>query len=71
MYNNPPVHGALLVYSILSDPDLKALWHREVKIMADCIIGMREALRGNLENLGSPLSWNHVTDQIGMFFYSD
>jgi aspartate/tyrosine/aromatic aminotransferase len=34
--------------------------------VADRIIGMREALRGNLENLGSPLSWNHVTDQIGM-----
>lgn len=70
MYSNPPVHGALLVYSILSDPDLKALWHKEVKVMADRIIGMREALRGNLENLGSPLSWNHVTDQIGMFCYS-
>jgi aspartate/tyrosine/aromatic aminotransferase len=38
--------------------------------MADRIIGMREALRGNLENLVSPLSWNHVTDQIGMFCYS-
>jgi chorismate synthase len=39
--------------------------------VADLIIGMREALRGNLEDLGSPLSWNHVTDQIGMFCYSD
>lgn len=70
MYSNPPVFGALLVSSILSDPDLKALWHKEVKIMADRIIGMREALRGNLEKLGSPFSWNHITDQIGMFCYS-
>jgi len=38
--------------------------------MADRIIGMRKALRGNLEKLGSPLSWNHVTEQIGMFCYS-
>lgn len=70
MYSNPPVHGALIVSSILSDPDLKALWHKEVKVMADRIIGMREALRGNLEKLGSHLSWKHVTEQIGMFCYS-
>jgi hypothetical protein len=32
--------------------------------MADRIIGMRKALRENLENLGSPLSWEHVTNQV-------
>jgi hypothetical protein len=32
--------------------------------MADRIIGMRKALRENLENLGSPLSWQHVTNQV-------
>ncbi|KAK9689957.1 hypothetical protein RND81_09G094200 [Saponaria officinalis] len=31
MYSNPPVHGALLVSIILSDPDLKKLWLKEVK----------------------------------------
>ncbi|KAJ8753449.1 hypothetical protein K2173_019848 [Erythroxylum novogranatense] len=70
MYSNPPVHGALIVSSILGDPDLKKLWLKEVKVMADRIIGMRTALRENLEKLGSPLSWKHVTDQIGMFCYS-
>lgn len=38
--------------------------------MADRIIGMRTALRENLEKLGSSLSWEHITDQIGMFCYS-
>uniref|UniRef100_A0A7C9D0T8 Aspartate aminotransferase n=1 Tax=Opuntia streptacantha TaxID=393608 RepID=A0A7C9D0T8_OPUST len=70
MYSNPPVHGSLLVSIILSDPDLKKLWLEEVKGMADRIIGMRTALRGNLEKLGSPLSWEHITKQIGMFCYS-
>ncbi|XVE83555.1 hypothetical protein DITRI_Ditri16bG0096600 [Diplodiscus trichospermus] len=83
MYSNPPVHGALIVSTILSDPDLKKLWLKEVKILAiflfytiraqrsaDRIIGMRTALRGNLEKLGSPISWQHVTNQIGMFCYS-
>ncbi|KAI3927621.1 hypothetical protein MKX01_026554 [Papaver californicum] len=70
MYSNPPVHGALVVSTILSDPNLKNLWLKEVKGMADRIIGMRTALRKNLENLGPPLSWEHITNQIGMFCYS-
>lgn len=32
MYSNPPVHGALIVSTILSDPDLKQLWLKEVKV---------------------------------------
>ncbi|KAH9608688.1 hypothetical protein KSS87_009153 [Heliosperma pusillum] len=70
MYSNPPVHGSLLVSVILSDPDLKKLWLSEVKGMAERIIGVRSALRDNLEKLGSPLSWEHITKQIGMFCYS-
>lgn len=69
MYSNP-VHGALIVSIILGDPDLKKLWLKEVKGMADRIIGMRTALRENLEKLNSPLSWEHITKQIGMFCYS-
>ncbi|CAL5038925.1 unnamed protein product [Urochloa decumbens] len=69
MYSNPPLHGALIVSTILSDPELKSLWLKEVKGMADRIIGMRTALKENLEKLGSP-SWEHITNQIGMFCYS-
>ncbi|CAH9135506.1 unnamed protein product [Cuscuta epithymum] len=70
MYSNPPVHGALIVATILGDPILKKLWLQEVKGMADRIIGTRAALRESLEKLGSPLSWEHITNQIGMFCYS-
>ncbi|CAN1123289.1 Aspartate aminotransferase, mitochondrial [Linum perenne] len=70
MYSNPPVHGALIVSIILGDPELKKLWLKEVQAMAERIIGMRTSLRENLENLGSPLSWKHITEQIGMFCYS-
>ncbi|CAN4105073.1 unnamed protein product [Withania somnifera] len=70
MYSNPPVHGALVVSTILGEPNLKNLWLGEVKGMADRIIGMRTALRENLEKLGSSLSWEHITNQIGMFCYS-
>ena len=33
MYSNPPVHGALIVSTILGDPDLKKLWLKEVKVI--------------------------------------
>jgi aspartate/tyrosine/aromatic aminotransferase len=32
--------------------------------MSDRIIGMRKSLKENLESLGSPLSWEHVTNQV-------
>ena len=38
--------------------------------MAERIIGMRRALRDKLEGLGSHLSWQHMTDQIGMFCFT-
>lgn len=33
MYSNPPVHGALIVSTILGDPELKKLWLKEVKVI--------------------------------------
>eukprot|EP00879_Flechtneria_rotunda_P017305 GHRR01018129.1.p1 GENE.GHRR01018129.1~~GHRR01018129.1.p1 ORF type:complete len:387 (+),score=94.91 GHRR01018129.1:399-1559(+) len=70
MYSNPPLHGALLVSEILRNDDLKQQWYQEVAVMANRIKDMRSLLRKSLEDLGSSHSWQHVTDQIGMFCYS-
>lgn len=70
MYGSPPVHGLLLVSTILSDSDIKSLWLREMKAMANRIKSNRSALRDSLENLGSPLNWEHITNQVGMFCFS-
>nr|AIT70230.1 aspartate aminotransferase [Colpomenia sinuosa] len=70
MYSNPPVHGARLVAEILSDDTLAQEWAGECKAMADRIIAMRAGLRANLEKLNSVRSWEHITDQIGMFCYT-
>lgn len=48
MYSNPPIHGARIVSTILSTPDLRAEWLRDVKQMADRIISVRATLRSNL-----------------------
>ncbi|KAG7669188.1 putative Aspartate aminotransferase, mitochondrial [Nannochloris sp. 'desiccata'] len=69
IYSNPPLHGAQVVHTILSDPDLKSKWYTEVAGMANRIIDMRSSLRSAIENLGSKHSWKHITDQIGMFAF--
>lgn len=33
MYSNPPVHGAMIVSTILGDPELRKLWLKEVKVI--------------------------------------
>lgn len=69
-YSNPPAHGARIIDTILSDSKLKPQWYKECKSMADRIIDMRTLLRTTLEDtLKSKHSWNHITDQIGMFAY--
>lgn len=70
MYSNPPVHGARIVETILSDPVLSKQWYSECKAMADRILSMRSALKSALEDLGSAKNWDHITQQIGMFCYS-
>lgn len=70
MYSNPPVHGARIVSTILNDAGLKNQWLKEVKLMADRIINMRQLLVDNLKKAGSTKDWKHITDQIGMFCFS-
>jgi len=69
-YSSPPRHGAAIVYKVLSNPDLKAQWLDELQFMAQRIFQMRDVLRQILESQQTPGTWNHVTDQIGMFSYT-
>jgi aspartate aminotransferase len=48
MYSNPPIHGARIVSTILSTPQLRSEWLSDVKGMADRIITVRATLRKNL-----------------------
>jgi len=70
MYSNPPSHGARIVDTVLKDPALYQEWRDCIKIMADRIIAMRKGLRERLEKLETPGTWNHITDQIGMFSFT-
>ncbi|CAF1511850.1 unnamed protein product, partial [Didymodactylos carnosus] len=70
MYSNPPIGGARIAAKILTNPDLRQLWLKEVKQMADRIITMRKQLVSNLNKAGSQKNWQHITNQIGMFCFT-
>lgn len=70
LYSNPPRHGAQIAAKVLTQPELRQTWLKEVKFMADRIISMRESLVSNLKKEGSKHNWQHITDQIGMFCFT-
>lgn len=41
-----------------------------IRAMSSRIISMREGLKERLQQLGTPGTWNHITEQIGMFSYT-
>lgn len=55
LYSNPPIHGARIAGTVLSDPELRPQWEVEVKGMADRIISMRQQLVDNLKKEGMKL----------------
>ena len=71
MYSSPPIHGAHLVSKILSSDALYNQWVNELKFMADRILEVRGLLKEGLYAKGHPAgSWDHITDQIGMFSFT-
>jgi len=70
MYSNPPAHGARIVKAVLGNADNFEAWRKEMAGMSGRIAQMRKALRENVEKLNTPGTWNHITDQIGMFTFT-
>lgn len=68
--SNPPAYGARIASLILNDPELFAEWEANLRTMSGRIKDMRAALRRKLEELGTPGSWKHITEQIGMFSFT-
>ncbi|KAI2776384.1 PLP-dependent transferase [Daldinia loculata] len=68
--SNPPLYGARIASIILNDPKLFSEWEENLKTMSGRIISMRKALRSKIEELNTPGTWNHITDQIGMFSFT-
>uniref|UniRef100_UPI00398EFBAE aspartate aminotransferase, cytoplasmic n=1 Tax=Pristiophorus japonicus TaxID=55135 RepID=UPI00398EFBAE len=70
IWSNPPAQGARIVATTLNDPQLFAEWKDNVKTMADRVLLMRAQLKEKLQKLGTPGTWDHITQQIGMFSFT-
>ncbi|XP_067008605.2 aspartate aminotransferase, cytoplasmic [Anabrus simplex] len=70
MYSNPPNHGGRIVAAVLNNQELYGEWTDCVRVMANRILSMRSGLKERLQRLGTPGSWEHITEQIGMFSFT-
>ena len=69
-YSNPPTHGGAVVAAVLSNPELRALWEKELGEMRVRIKAMRQKLVDGLKAAGVTKDMSFITTQIGMFSYS-
>ena len=69
-YSNPPTHGGAIVASVLNDPELRALWEKELGDMRVRIKAMRQKLVDGLKKAGVQQDMSFMVEQIGMFSYS-
>ncbi len=65
-YSNPPTHGGAIVATILTRPELRAMWIEELDDMRSRIQLMRRELVKKL----MPLDFSFINQQQGMFSYS-
>jgi aromatic-amino-acid transaminase len=69
-YSNPPTHGGAIVATVLHNPELRALWEKELGEMRVRIKAMRQKLVDGLKVAGVKQDMSFITTQIGMFSYS-
>jgi len=69
-YSNPPTHGGQIVASVLTTPELRALWERELGQMRERIRDIRRHLVEKLRARAAGADFGFVMRQRGMFSYS-
>lgn len=69
-YSNPPTHGGQIVASVLTNPELRALWESELGRMRERIRDMRRQLVDKLRARAPRADFGFVMRQRGMFSYS-
>jgi aromatic-amino-acid transaminase len=69
-YSNPPTHGGQTVAMVLTTPELRTLWERELGEMRDRIKLMRRELVEKIRSHRADFDFSFVARQRGMFSYS-
>ncbi|ETN44797.1 uncharacterized protein HMPREF1541_09672 [Cyphellophora europaea CBS 101466] len=68
--STPPLYGARIVETVLSDPKLRAMWKADLLTMSGRIKQVRSMLRREIEKLPRSGDWSRLETQIGMFSYT-
>jgi aspartate aminotransferase, cytoplasmic len=68
--STPPKFGAFVAATILNDDAMYQQWLRDLRILFDRISRMRRELRQRLERGDTCATWQHLTEQKGMFCFS-
>ncbi len=69
-YSNPPTHGGQAAAMVLTTPELRALWDKELGQMRERIKAMRRQLVDKIRELRSDFDFSFVVRQRGLFSYS-
>jgi aromatic-amino-acid transaminase len=69
-YSNPPTHGGQAAVLVLTTPELRALWDRELGQMRDRIKSMRRQLVERIRAARADFDFSFVVRQRGLFSYS-
>lgn len=69
IYSMPPSYGGALVDIILKDKDLYSMWSKEVDVMRNRMVLLREMLVSNLNNQGVDKDFSFINTQKGMFSF--
>jgi len=69
-YSNPPTHGGQAAAMVLTTPELRVLWEKELGEMRDRIKAMRRSLVEKIRAIRADFDFSYVVQQRGLFSYS-
>ena len=69
-YSNPPTHGGKATELVLTTPELRALWGKELGEMRDRIKSVRGELVAKIRAIRSDHDFSFIVRQRGLFSYS-
>ena len=69
-YSNPPLFGGQTVATILTTPELRQLWDKELGQMRDRIKTVRRQFVERIRAIRADFDFNYIVEQRGMFSYS-
>ncbi|XP_012506552.1 PREDICTED: putative aspartate aminotransferase, cytoplasmic 2 [Propithecus coquereli] len=69
LWLNPPTAGARIITSILCNPALLGEWKQSLKEVVENIMLTKEKVKEKLRLLGTPGSWDHITEHSGTHGY--